>query len=120
MRIRHITLASCLLSLAVSASAETQFSPYVGESFPRKVFWGDTHVHSSLSSDAFGLGVTLGPEAAFRFASGDVVTTTGGIEARLARPLDFMVLADHAESLGMMNLVKDGDTRVLGDPEIAR
>jgi len=96
------------------------YSPYVSQSFPRNVYWGDTHLHSSLSSDAFGLGVTLGPEAAFRFATGESVTTSHGLEARLARPLDFMVLADHAESLGMMNLVQAGDPRVTGDPEIKR
>ena len=99
----------------VMGAAPAQYSPYVGEDFPRNVYWGDTHLHSSLSSDAFGLGVSLGPEAAFSFASGNTVTTTGGIQARLSRPLDFMVLADHAESLGMMNLVKAGDSRVLAD-----
>jgi hypothetical protein len=118
MRSLNFVLALWLLSLSVCAAGEANYSPYVGESFPRNVYWGDTHLHSSLSSDAFGLGVSLGPEQAFRFARGETVTSTGGIEARLSRPLDFMVLADHAESLGMMNLVKDGDSRVLGDPEI--
>ena len=104
----------------VSLAAGEPFSPYAAEQFPRNVYWGDTHLHSSLSADAFGLGVSLGPEAAFRFASGQTVTTSGGLKARLARPLDFMVLADHAESLGMMNLVLSGDPRVTGDPEISR
>lgn len=124
---RRIQGCPFLLALALSfapalatAQESKSYSPYVTESFPRSVYWGDTHVHSSLSSDAFGLGVTLGADAAFRFASGETVTSTGGIEARLSRPLDFMVLADHAESLGMMNLVRDGDSRVLGDPEIQR
>ncbi len=114
-------VTSLCLSLAYPiASPAGEYSPYVGESIPRSVYWGDTHLHSSLSSDAFGLGVTLGPDEAFRFAAGQTVTATWGIEARLARPLDFVVLADHAESLGMMNLVKDGDPRVLGDAEIQR
>lgn len=115
-----LSLALCLVPAFVAAVKAEDYSPYVTESFPRSVYWGDTHLHSSLSSDAFGLGVTLGPDAAFRFASGQTVTSTGGIEARLSRPLDFMVLADHAESLGMMNLVRDGDSRVLGDAEIQR
>jgi hypothetical protein len=113
-------LAGILLLSSVAKAAGESFSPYAGESFPRNVYWGDTHLHSSLSTDAFGLGVTLGPEAAFRFASGETVTTSGGIQARLSRPLDFVVLADHAESLGMMNLVQAGDPRVIGDPEIRR
>lgn len=110
-----------LLGSLVSADIlAADYSPYATESIPRNVYWGDTHLHSSLSADAFGLGVALGPEAAFRFATGEAVTSTGGIEARLSRPLDFMVLADHAESLGMMNLVREGDSRVTGDPEIQR
>jgi hypothetical protein len=116
------TLISTLI-LALTAApglAGENYSPYVDESFARNVYWGDTHLHSALSSDAFGLGVTLGPDQAFRFAAGQTVTSTWGIEARLGRPLDFVVLADHAESLGMMNLVKDGDPRVLGDAEIRR
>jgi hypothetical protein len=119
--VKTILVASCWWLLSVVAlAADNQFSPYVAESFPRNVYWGDTHLHSSLSADAFGLGVSLGPEAAFRFATGETVTTSGGLQARLARPLDFMVLADHAESLGMMNLVQAGDPRVTGDPEIRR
>ena len=114
----YMGLSLCLVS--VLSTATEDYSPYVNESFPRNVYWGDTHLHSSLSSDAFGLGVTLGPDAAFRFASGNTVTSTWGAEARLSRPLDFMVLADHAESLGMMNLVQEGDSRVLQDPKIKR
>ena len=109
----------CTLSM-VAVAAETPFSPYAKQTFARNVYWGDTHLHSSLSADAFGLGVSLGPEAAFRFATGETVTTSGGLQARLSRPLDFMVLADHAESLGMMNLVQSGDPRVLSDPQILR
>ena len=115
-----LSVSTLWLLSAVTLAAETAYSPYAEESFPRNVYWGDTHLHSSLSADAFGLGVTLGPEAAFRFASGETVTTTLGDQAQLARPLDFVVLADHAESLGMMNLVQAGDPRVIGDPEIQR
>ena len=114
------SLVMCLASASPAIVHSTSYSPYAAESIARNVYWGDTHLHSSLSSDAFGLGVALGPEAAFRFASGETVTSTGGIETRLSRPLDFMVLADHAESLGMMNLVREGDPRVTGDPEIQR
>jgi hypothetical protein len=117
---RPPALFLALLFNLCSWGAAADYSPYVGDSFPRNVYWGDTHLHSSLSSDAFGLGVTLGPEEAFRFASGEKVTATWGLEAQLSRPLDFVVLADHAESLGMMNLVKTGDARVLVDPEIER
>lgn len=109
----------CLISLLLSpgyillALGAEDYSPYLSEDQPREVFWGDTHLHSDLSTDAMGFGVTLGPEQAYRFASGGEVTSSGGKRVKLARPLDFVVLADHAESLGVMRLVKAGDPRVL-------
>ena len=120
LRITTLLIATLILPATLAASATPTYSPYLNDDFPRQVLWGDTHLHSSLSSDAFGLGVTLGPEQAFSFASGAAVTTTWGIRAQLARPLDFVVLADHAESLGMMNRVKAGDPALMGDPEIKR
>ncbi len=95
------------------------FSPYVEQGFPRQVLWGDTHLHSSLSTDAFGFGIRLGPEEAYRFASGETVTSTHGVPARLARPLDFVVLADHAESFGLMNRVLAGDERLTANDKVA-
>jgi len=103
-----------MLSTKTSAAQEQQeFSPYLGAAHPTQVFWGDTHLHSDLSTDAMGFGVTLGPDAAFRFASGEEVMTSGGKRAKLGRALDFVVLADHAESLGVMSLVRAGDPRVM-------
>jgi hypothetical protein len=49
------------------------YSPYAQRGFPTQVYWGDTHVHTDNSLDARGLGVTLGPEEAFRFARGEPV-----------------------------------------------
>ena len=57
-------------------------------------------MHTSNSIDAFGFGVRLGPEEALRFAKGEEVTATRGLKAKLKRPLDFLVIADHAEGLG--------------------
>jgi hypothetical protein len=112
-----ITAALCLLPLG--AAGGEAFSPYTGAVMPRQPLWGDTHLHSSLSTDAFGFGVTLGPDAAYRFAAGEQVISSHGLPARLGRPLDFVVLADHAESFGLMNLVREGDERLLSQPEIA-
>ena len=44
------------------------YSPYLDQSFPNRVFWGDTHLHTSYSTDAGMIGNTLGPDEAFRFA----------------------------------------------------
>jgi len=89
-----------------------QFSPYAGRNYPTRVFWGDTHLHTSISVDA-GTMNRVGQEDAFRFARGEEVTTTGGLRARLGRPLDFLVIADHAEMYGLMPQLLSGDPEVL-------
>jgi len=53
--------------------------------YPERVFWGDTHLHTANSPDAFGFGNRLGPEEALRFARGEEVTSTMGVKAKLAR-----------------------------------
>jgi len=75
--------------------------------FPDRPYWGDTHLHTDNSIDAFGFGVRLGPEDALRFASGEEVTATTGIKAKLARPLDFLMIADHSDGLGSTRRLYD-------------
>ena len=50
--------------------------------FPDRPYWGDTHLHTDNSIDAFGFGVRLGPEDALRFARGEEVTATTGAKPR--------------------------------------
>src|SRR3990172_4936492 len=76
---------------------ERNYSPAVGQNFPLRVYWGDTHLHTSYSGDAGMLGTTPGPEEAYRFARGEEVTSTTGLKTKLRRPLDFLVVSDHAE-----------------------
>ncbi len=94
---------------------DTIYSPYPEQSFPNRVFFGDTHAHTSYSTDAGMFGNTLGPDAAYRFAKGETVTSSTGVPARLARPLDFLVVADHAENLGLAPLIAESDSRLLAD-----
>ena len=85
------------------------YSPYPEVTFPNRVYFGDTHLHTSYSADAGMIGNTLGPEEAYRFAKGETVKSSTGVPARLARPLDFMVVADHAENLGLAPLLMAKD-----------
>jgi len=117
---RYRLLASIIGFAGVAGVHAADYSPYIDEDIPRAVYWGDTHLHSSLSTDAFGFGVTLGPEAAYRFASGERVESSHGEPARLARALDFVVLSDHAESFGLMNRVLAGDKRLTGNEQVAQ
>ncbi len=51
---------------SVKAEGVDGYSPYT-RGYPQRVLFGDTHVHTALSNDAFGAGNKLGPEIAYRF-----------------------------------------------------
>ncbi|MDH3322562.1 MAG: DUF3604 domain-containing protein [Flavobacteriaceae bacterium] len=68
--------------------------------YPTKVYWGDTHLHTSLSMDAGAFGNRIGMDEAYKFARGEVVTSSSGIKTKLSRPLDFLVIADHSDGMG--------------------
>ena len=88
--------------------------------YPERVYWGDTHLHTANSVDAFGFGNRLDPEAALRFASGEEVTSSTGIKAKLQRPLDFLVVTDHAEGLGATKALYDAPRMLISDPTLLR
>ena len=88
--------------------------------FPQRPLWGDTHLHTENSVDAFGFGVRLDPEAALRFARGEEVTATTGMKAKLSRPLDFLVVTDHAEGLGATKALADAPRLLIRDETMRR
>ena len=88
--------------------------------YPEKVLWGDTHLHTANSVDAFGFGNRLSPEQALRFARGEEVTSSTGLNAKLARPLDFLVITDHAEGLGSTKALYDAPRMMISDPTLLR
>ena len=85
-----------------------------------KLLWGDTHLHTSNSIDAFGFGVKLGPEEALRFARGEEVKSTWGLKAKLERPLDFLVIADHSGGLGATRALYDAPRFMIKDKTLLR
>ena len=95
---------------------QVKYSPYPQQDFPNRVFFGDTHLHTSYSTDAGMIGNTLGPEEAYRFARGETVKSSTGLPARLNRPLDFLVIADHAENLGLAPMIAEVERRPAQDP----
>jgi len=98
------------------ALPERPYSPYAGGAIPTRVFFGDTHLHTSFSMDAGAFGARLGPEDAYRFARGDEVESSTAGRARLARPLDFLVVADHSDNMGFFPDLFAGDPNILADP----
>ena len=122
-------LATCGLSMSVgSASAqdtpvtfdhfaeEKVYSPYVDRTFPDRILWGNTHLHTNLSPDAGLVGTTLGPEEAYRFARGEQVVSSTGKRVALIRPLDWLVVSDHAEYIGLAPMIRQSDPLLLADP----
>ena len=94
------------------------YSPYVertanDNNFAEGVYWGDTHLHTRYSTDAGMLGTTLGPEEAYRFAMGQEVISSTGQRARLLRALDFLVVSDHAENLGLAPMIDESNADLL-------
>ena len=84
-------------------AAQTDEKPYsvpVDADYPKSVYWGDTHLHTRNSADAYSLGnMNLTPADAFRFAQGQELIAHNGMRVQLRRPLDFLVVSDHAEYL---------------------
>lgn len=130
-RIRSFTAGSVLVAAALlpPATALAQFtpaeeslsdlypgkaySPYAQRSFPSRVFWGDTHLHTGLSMDAGLFGARLGLDEAYRFARGEEVMASSGQPAKLARPLDWLVIADHSDGMGFFSDLAAGKPDVI-------
>ncbi len=83
----------------VSTPPPPQASGGKVERYPLKTaLYGDLHVHTSWSADAYAGGNRLGPNTAYRFARGEQVELQNGLVAQLDTPLDFVALTDHAEN----------------------
>jgi hypothetical protein len=124
-------LVSIPLALALAGTAAAQdvavepgditiggreYSPYLHQTQPDRVFLGDTHLHTNYSTDAGMIGNRLGPNEALLFAKGESVTASSGLPARLIRPLDFLVIADHAENLGLAPMIEESYVWVIEIP----
>ena len=102
---------------AEPATAKAPYSPYADQDFPTRPLFGDTHVHTSFSMDAGAFGARLGPADAYRFGRGEQVTSSTGQPAKLSRPLDFMVVADHSDGFGFFPTLMSGDPELLATPQ---
>jgi hypothetical protein len=74
----------------------------------RDVYFGDVHVHTSYSFDAFIGGTKTTPEDAYKFAQGGSVNVQG-VDVKIQRPLDFAAVTDHSEYLGELYSISDKD-----------
>ncbi len=115
----YLALATVLVAPAFAQDApppgskKVKYSPYPEKSFPNNVYFGDTHLHTSYSTDAGMVGNIRGPEDAYRLARGGVITSSHGLKIKLSRPLDFLVISDHAENLGLAPAIAESNVELL-------
>ncbi|NIP16638.1 MAG: DUF3604 domain-containing protein [Pseudomonadales bacterium] len=95
MHHNSITLTSALLALVALLCTP-------GLANAKQLLWGDTHLHTSYSFDAFlNNNLTADPDTAYRFAKGEpVIHPYNRARVQLGQPLDFLVVSDHAEFIG--------------------
>lgn len=80
------------------------------------VYFGDTHLHTSNSFDAGAFGNTLPPDVAYQYARGEQVTASMGLKTQLVKPLDFLVVSDHSDNMGMIPDLYAGKESIISTP----
>lgn len=91
------------------------YSPYAERAFPNNVYWGETHLHTGLSLDAGLFGNILGHEDAYKFARGEQITSSGGLQVKLGRPLDWLVITDHSDMMGIATDIQSGAPNIMAN-----
>ncbi len=101
---------------AAALGAALFLIPEIASAQDTVLLWGDTHLHTNLSADAYAFGnFTATPDSAFMFARGaPSVEVSSGARIRINRPLDFLVVSDHAEYAGLTTMLSTGDPRITG------
>ena len=104
--------------MGVQAPAESDL-PALGTTPMPTAYFGDLHVHTRYSFDAYVFGTVLSPDDAYEFAKGRTVRHPRGFDMRLDRPLDFYAVTDHAKHLGVWSAWGDPDHPDRSDPDVA-
>ncbi len=98
-----LLVLGCALSSVVSVAAD------------KSLYWGDVHLHTNLSFDAYINGTrTIGPAQAYEFAQGKTVISNTGLQVQLKRRLDFLAITDHSENMGLYTRIDARDPLVVG------
>jgi hypothetical protein len=104
----------CSLTAVVAHAAD--------RSYPTNAYFGDTHIHTNYSMDAFMAGgVRTTPDDAYRYAKGEAIAHPDGSQLRISGPpLDFLMVSDHASYLGVHTALLDPTSPTYGHPEAER
>ena len=105
--------------LSSSSAPETTSVLPSGYNTERNAYFGDLHVHTMYSFDAFIFGTTSSPDDAYEFAKGGTLTHPAGFDMSLDTPLDFYGVSDHAFYLGVLRQMADPSTEISKHPAAA-
>src|SRR5271155_3428115 len=98
-----VALVALLASSALVTAQAQQSDPAA-----RQAFFGDLHLHTSYSFDAWAMmGTKITPDEAYRFAKGQTIPYLGKQVHRADPPLDFLAVTDHSEYIGVMRELDD-------------
>ena len=134
LKIKSLLLMTCLLPATTILNAQFDagtadpaymsklypgkaYSPYAQRSFPSNVYWGDTHLHTGLSLDAGLFGNILGHADAYRLARGEEIKSSTGLPVKLSRPLDWLVITDHSDLMGIATDIQKGAPNIVAVPK---
>ncbi len=82
----------------------------------RGAYFGDLHVHTSWSNDAYNIGVRATPDDAYSFAKGEGIRLHTGVLVKLEKPLDFMAVTEHGEYQGIMTRLQNPKNPLYNHP----
>jgi hypothetical protein len=110
---RRPALGRLTILLAVSSALAAQGQTAATAAPDRHAYFGDLHLHTSYSFDAYILfGAKVTPEEAYRYAKGETVTYLGEPIHRSTPPLDFLAVTDHSENIGVFNTLEDPNSEL--------
>jgi hypothetical protein len=92
-------------------------SRYVDVESADGMYWGDTDLHASLSTDAALKGNLLAPDQAHRIATGEQLTSSSGVNAKLSRPINFPVVADYLVGMDFVADMFADVVNIVADPK---
>lgn len=105
-------LNTCTLTVLCS------LAPLTSQAQETVLLWGDTHLHTSNSTDGYGSGnLEIDPDMAYRFAKGQpILHPVTNARLHIPRALDFLVVADHSDYLGLQVYLQKDDPRLTDNP----
>ena len=126
MKTQFVLTALCVLIAACEGGSQQPVSTIsekietvVEQSAPpanRQAWFGEMHVHTNLSFDAYIYNVRATADDAYRYAKGEAIRHTAGELIQSARPIDFMAVTDHAEYLGILTTIGESNNSLSDTP----